>query len=285
VEAAGYSTLLMPDHFGDQLAPLPALTAAAAATTTLRIGSLVFGNDYRHPVVLAKEAATLDVLSGGRLELGLGAGWERTDYEQSGIAFDPAPTRVSRLEESVAVMKGLLGGDGPFSFSGAHYRIDGLESTPAPVQRPHPPILIGGGGPRVLGLAGREADVVNVNFDLRAGAIGPDVGATGTVEATRQKLAWVRAAAGDRFDALELSVTVFLAAVTDQPDETAAAIARGFGLAADEVLASPHALIGPVDRIVDELVGRREELGFSYVVISGGAWQDMAPVVARLAGT
>ena len=145
VEDLGYSTLLVPDHFGDQLAPVPALMAAADATTSLRIGTLVFDNDYRHPFVLAKEAATLDLLSGGRLELGLGAGWMRTDYDESGIAYDRPGLRVDRFAEGVAVVAGLLQADGPFSFSGTHYTVTEHTLTPRPVQRPRPPLILGGG--------------------------------------------------------------------------------------------------------------------------------------------
>lgn len=152
-EELGYSSVFMPDHFGEQLAPVPALMAAADATTDLRIGALVFGNDYKHPVVLAKEAATLDVLSGGRFEFGIGAGWMNTDYEESGIQHDRPGVRIDRLAESVQICKGLFGED-PVTFEGEHYRISGLNGMPKPVQRPHPPVLIGGGGKRVLSLAG-----------------------------------------------------------------------------------------------------------------------------------
>ncbi len=284
VEGDGYSTLVMPDHFDDQWAPVPALAAAAAATTTLRIGSMVLDHDYRHPVVVAKEAATLDVLSDGRLELGLGAGWQRRDYEQSGIAYDDAATRVERLAEGLVVIKGLLG-DGPFSFAGRHHTVTDLIGTPHPVQRPHPPILVGGGARQILTVAGREADIVGINFDLRTGAIGPEVGASGTAAATVAKLGWIRDAAGSRFDELELSVRVYVAVVTDQRAEVAAGLAAGFGLTAEEILGTPHFLVGTTDQIVEDLVRRRDELGLSYVVFSGGALDDMAPVVARLAGT
>src|SRR5947209_9566129 len=212
LEDGGYSTLFVPDHFDDQVAPLPAMTWAAAATSELRVGSLVFDNDFKHPVVLAKEAATLDVLSEGRLELGIGAGWMHTDYETSGIPFDSAGVRVDRLEESLAVIKGLMTGE-PFSFEGTHYKISNLAGTPKPVQQPHPPILIGAGAKRMLSIAAREADIVSVNFDLSAGAVGPDVVTTGTAELTRQKIELIREAAGDRFDDIELSVTVFMGAL------------------------------------------------------------------------
>src|SRR5215210_6083911 len=202
LEDLGYSTVCVPDHFDDQLAPIPALTAAAAATSTLRVGTLVLDNDYRHPLLTAKEAATVDLLSAGRFELGLGAGWMSSDYEQSGIALDPPGLRIERLEEALAIVKGLFAG-GKFSFAGRHYTVTRHPGTPRPVQRPYPPILVGGGGRRILSLAGREADIVSVNFDLRSGSIGPQVGATATAEGTAEKLRWVREAAGDRFDDIE----------------------------------------------------------------------------------
>jgi probable F420-dependent oxidoreductase len=289
VESLGYSTLFMPDHFDDQLAPVPALMAAAAATERLRIGTLVLDNDYKHPLVLAKEAATIDVLTDGRLELGLGAGWLATDYEQSGIPYDPPGVRVDRFEEGLAIIKGLLSDDGPVTFAGKHYTITDHEGTPKPVQKPHPPILVGGGGKRVLSIAAREADIVGINFDLRAGAIGVETGPSGTAAATDEKLGWVRAAAGDRFDAIELSITVFAAMITDDPQGLGAAMAPGFGITPEEALEVPHVLAGSLDQMADTLVERRERFGFSYVVFSSGfspdTWRTMAPLVARLAGT
>jgi len=284
VEADGYATLFMPDHLDDQWSPAPALAAAAAATTTLRIGTMVLDNDFRHPVVVAKEAATLDVVSDGRLELGLGAGWQHRDYLQSGIAYDAADTRVERLSEALVVIKSLLGGD-RCSFAGRHYTVTDLIGAPRPVQRPHPPIIVGGGARRVLTVAGREADIVSLNFDLRSGVIGPAVGPSGTAAATAAKLGWVRDGAGPRFADIELSVRVFIAVVTDQRADVAAGLATGFGITPEEVLGTPHLLVGTIDQIVDDLVRRRDELGLSYVVFSGGALDDMAPVVARLAGT
>ena len=283
VEELGYSTLCVPDHFDDQLAPFPALMAAAAATETLRVGTLVLDNDYRHPLVTAKEAATVDLLSGGRLELGMGAGWLRSDYEQSGIALDPPGVRIDRLEEGLAVVKGLLAG-GKFSFCGTHYTVTNHPGTPLPAQRPRPPILVGGGGRRILALAGREADIVSVNFDLSSGAIGTHLGATATAGATAEKVGWVREAAGDRFDDIELSHTAYLSMVTDDRDAVAAGLGSGFGLDRDQVLAMPNFAIGTVAEIADELERRRDELGFSYVVVGGECHEAMAPVVARLAG-
>ncbi len=283
VEDLGYSTLTMPDHFGDQLAPVPAMMAAADATTTLRIGTLVFDNDYRHPLVLAKEAATLDLLSDGRLELGLGAGWMRTDYEQSGIPYDTPAVRVDRFEEGVAVVKGLLG-EGPFSFTGRHYTVSGHEGRPRPVQQPHPPLIIGGGGRRVLSIAAREADTVSVNPDLRQGLGGVETAPTITPARTTEKLGWVREAAGDRFGDLELNVLVGFCLITDDARSMAEAMAPAFGVPPDEALHVPICLVGTVDAMVEELVWRREEWGFSYIGIEGD-WEAFAPVVSALAGT
>ena len=283
VEELGYSTLCVPDHFDDQLAPIPALVAAAAATSTLRVGTLVLANDYRHPLLTAKEAATVDLLSGGRFELGMGAGWLRSDYEQSGIPCDSPGVRIDRLEEGVAVVKGLLTG-GKFSFCGRHYTVTGHPGTPVPVQRPRPPLLIGGGGRRILSLAGREADIVSVNFDLRSGSIGTQLGVTATAGATAEKVSWVREAAGGRFGDVELSYTAYLTMVTDDREAVAAGLGVGFGLDAEQVLAMPNFAIGTVTEIADELERRRDELGLSYVVVGGECHEAMAPVVDRLAG-
>ena len=199
----------MPDHFTDQLAPVPALMAAAAATTTLRIGALVWDNDYKHPVVLAKELATMDLLSEGRLEIGLGAGWMISDYEQAGMPYDPAPVRIDRFVEGLAIIRRAMGGE-TFSFDGTHYRIDGYAGRPLPVQRPCPPILIGGGGKRVLGIAGREADIVGINGTMHEGRIGPGTLATMTAEAVDEKVGFVRAAAGERIGDIEMNIRVFM---------------------------------------------------------------------------
>ncbi len=289
-EALGYDTWLVRDHFtpdffGDQLAPVAALAAAAAATTRLRVGTLVLDNDYRHPVVTAKEAATLDLLSGGRLELGLGAGWLRSEYERAGLPFDPPGVRVSRLEEALRVIKGLLAG-GPVSFSGTHYRIDGLTGFPLPAQRPHPPILVGAGSPRMLRLAGREADIVGVlTSSTRTGTLIANP-AERLAESVEQKLAWIREGAGPRFDALELSLVVDFCP-SDDPYGAAKALAeaRGWvGVTAADVLAMPAVLVGTVDDVVQALDERRARFGFSYHVVSDRHMEAFAPVVARLAG-
>src|SRR5438270_1798283 len=231
-EDYGYATFLIRDHFirepfGDQLAPLIALMAAANATSTLRVGSLVLDNDYRHPVMLAKEAATLDLLSGGRFELGIGAGWLRSEYEQAGMVFEPAGVRVSHLEEAIQVLKGLFA-DQPLTFAGDHYTITNLSSFPKPVQRPHPPILVGAGSKRMLALAGREADIVGIlPKALPEGAISEEI--TERLPATMaQKVEWVSQAAGERFHELELSM-VIAPIFTEQRRQRAEQLARERG--------------------------------------------------------
>lgn len=283
VESMGYTTLYLPDHFTDQVGPIAALMAAAGATKSLRVGSLVFDNDYRHPVVLAKEAATIDLLSDGRFDLGLGAGWMASDYEQAGMPFDSAGTRIGRMEEALTIIKGLFTGE-PFTFAGEHYRVTAIEGSPLPIQKPHPPILLGGGGRRMLRIAAREADIVNVNFDLREGAVNRKLVRTGLAEATDEKLGWIKEAAGDRMESIELSVTIFLANITDDRETVAAAMAGGVGVESRDILAMPHFLIGTVDEVVEDLQQRRERYGISYVIVPGEAAEAFAPVVARLTG-
>jgi len=282
-EAHGYDVLTMPDHFTDQLAPAPALMAAADATERLRIGALVWDNDYRHPIVFAKELATLDVLSEGRLEIGLGAGWMVSDYEQSGIAYDTAKVRIDRFEEAIAVIKGAFG-DEPFSFTGDHYRITAYKGLPKPVQRPCPPLLIGGGGRRVLSIAAREADIVGINGTMTAGVVGPEALATMSAEAVDDKVAITKAAAGDRFGSIEMNIRAFMVNVTTKRTETMDGIAGAIGVERSMIEASPFALIGTTEQIVDDLVARRERWGFSYVIVGGDDVEPFAPVVAALAG-
>lgn len=282
-ETLGYSTLFVPDHFGALPGPVPALMAAADATTTLRVGALVFDNDYYHPVVLARDIATLDVLSGGRVEFGLGAGWMTTDYDQSGIPLEAPKVRVDRMEEAITVFKGLFA-DGAFTHEGPHYRITALDAGPKPTQKPHPPLLIGGGGKRMLGIAGREADIVGINPNLKAGIIGPEAAADATAAATDRKVGWLREAAGDRFEDLELNGLYFTVTITDDARGVAENLAPLFGISADEVLEVPHAMIGSVDGICEALEARRERWGFSYIVVQGDAMETLAPVIERLAG-
>jgi probable F420-dependent oxidoreductase len=284
VESLGYATLSIPDHFRDELAPIAALMSAADATTKLRIGSLVFDNDYRHPLVLAKEAATLDLLSDGRLEFGLGAGWLVTDYEQTGIPLDPPGVRIDRMTEGLKIIKSFFAGE-TFSFTGKHYNVQGVEAYPPSVQKPHPPIVLGGGGPRILKLAAREADIVSINYNLSAGRLHPDLVRTGLADATDEKLQWIKEAAHDRFSNLELMVSIFVANVTDDRDVVAEAMAPGIGCEPKDVLEMPHFLIGTVDQIVEDLKARRERFGISYLAIPGEAAEAFAPVVERLTGT
>ena len=283
-EDIGVSVLTVADHLDDQLAPLAALMAAADATTELRVGSLVFATDYRHPAVLAKEAATVDRLSGGRLEFGLGAGWMASDYEAAGIPLDRPAVRIERLEEALEVITALWTGE-PVHHDGPDYPVDGLVGSPLPAQRPHPPIVIGGGGRKVLEVAARHADVVHLNPSLPAGVIDHRAGPSATAAATEQKLAWVRAAAGDRFDDLELGVRIHLAFVTDDRDELFEALAGGFGLTPDEARGTPHALCGTIDEIAEDLQERRDRFGISNIGMSASSMEDLAPLITRLAGT
>jgi probable F420-dependent oxidoreductase len=284
VEDLGYSTLFVPDHLDDQFAPMVALTVAAEATTSLRVGSLVFGNDYRHPVVLAKEVATLDLLSEGRVEFGLGAGWMTSDYEQSGLVSDPPAVRIDRLAESLAIVKSLWS-TGSATLEGSQYKVTGAIGFPEVVQKPHPPIIIGGGGRRVLGLAAREADIVGVNPSLAAGHIGREVLESATAPYYRQRLDWLREAAGSRFDQLELQCLTFLVQIVPNRAEAVAQLATMLSLTEEQVEGSPIAMIGTTDQIADILRQRREELGFSYIVVHEAELEQFAPVVAALAGT
>ena len=207
-EDLGYSALLMPDHYGDQLGVIPALAAAAAVTTDLRVGSLVFANDFRHPALLAKDTATIDLLSNGRLEVGIGAGWMNDDYSWTGVPHDRAGVRIDRMIEAIEVVKGLWG-DEPFSYSGDHYTITEMNGHPKPVQAGGPPIIVGGGGKRVLSTAARLADIVGVNPNVGAGVVGPEAIASMSADATEEKMGWVRAAAGDRFASHRVRTGVF----------------------------------------------------------------------------
>lgn len=284
LEDLGYGAVTIADHFGDQLGPIATLMAIADATTTIRIAPMVFSNDYRHPAALAKEAATLDLLSEGRLEFGLGAGWKATDYEATGISFDDAVDRIDRMAESIAVIKALWA-DGPATVDGRWYRITELEGTPKPFQRPHPPVTIGGGSRPVLQLAGREADIVGFIPSMKAGVVDERAGASATPAATDRRLGWLRDAAGDRYADLELQVRLELALVTDQPDVYFETMAGGFGLTPDEARQTPYALLGTVEQMVETLRQRRDRWGFSYIGVPLDAAEALAPVVAALAGT
>ena len=287
-EDMGYATFLLRDHFvrepfGDQFAPIAALMSAADATTSLRIGSLVLDNDYRHPVVLAKEAATLDVLSDGRFELGLGAGWLREEYEQAGMTFETPGIRISRLEEALHILKGLFANE-PMTYTGNHYTITNLASFPKPVQKPHPPILIGGGGKRILSIAGREADTIGIlNSSLTSGVSEDDVEglSAATVE---KKLGWVRQAAGTRFSKIELSMVITLVTTENQSNGARElAQRRGWsGIAIEKILDMPSVFIGSVEHIAEQMQARRERFGISYYIVTDEEMKVFAPIVSLL---
>jgi probable F420-dependent oxidoreductase len=283
-EDLGYSTLYVPDHLDDQWAPMVAVTVAAEATATLRVGTLVLDNDFRHPVVLAKEAATLDVVTGGRFEFGIGAGWLRTDYEQSGIPMDRPAVRVSRLAESIAIMRAMWR-DGSATFEGEHYRVTAARGTPAPVTQGGPPLVVGGGSRRILQLAGECADIVSVVPSLTAGYIGPEVAAEAVVEKYTERVRWAREAAGARAADLELQCWTVTVQVVPNASEVVESTAPLFGLTPDQLRAAPAVLIGDAGEIVETLRKRREELGFSYIVVHEAEMDALAPVIAELAGT
>jgi probable F420-dependent oxidoreductase len=279
-EAQGYDVLSLFDHFAGGLGALSALAAAATVTTRLRLGTFVLANDFRHPALLAKDAATVDLLSEGRLELGVGAGWMRPEYDATGIPFDPAPTRIARLDEAIRLLK-LLFGDEPATFAGDHYRVSDLTISPKPVQRPHPPLLVGGGGRRILELAAHQADIVA--FGPQSRPDGTLDEATVTAAATARKADWVRQAVGEGFSALELNVFVYAVEVTDDRHAAAERLAADFKLPAADLLASPHTLIGSVEAMVEDLHARREQYGLTYVTVGEHLADALAPVVARLA--
>ena len=281
VEALGYDTLMWPDHFVRGFEPVAAMAAAAIATERLRLSGFVFDNDFRHPVVLAMSAGSIDILSDGRLELGIGAGWLKEEYDLSGIPFDPPGVRIARLEEAVHLLKLLLSGERT-SFAGEFYTVDGLQIPPAPVQKPWPPLVIGGGSPKILSLAAREADIVGIT--TRALPDGSKDAADMTAAATARKIDWVREAAGDRFARIELNTICPTVEITDDRAAAAERIAADLPVSAAEVLDSPAVLLGTVDQIVATLEERRERYGFSYIVILEPAMEAFAPVVARLAG-
>ena len=296
-EAQGYAALHLADHVigpgpaieraahpVQELAAVPAIAVAAEATTTLRVGCRVFCIDYRPAAVLAKEAATLDLLSEGRLELGLGAGWLASEYEAMGLPMDRPGIRISRLAETIAAVKACMRGEA-LEIEGEHVTLRAFAARPLPVQRPHPPIMVGGGGKRVLSLAAREADIVSLNFNNQSGALGPEAVKSGTGDATAEKIAWIRDAAGARFDELELEIGAYFAFVQEGAEAIADGMGRAMGLSQEEMLAHPHGLFGSVDAVCDELVRRREQYGISMVTVQAEAADAFAPVVSKLAGS
>lgn len=281
-EDLGYVSLQLDDHFGNQLAPIPAIMAAAAVTTNIKIGPLVAGVDFRNPVVLAKEAATIDLLSEGRFLMGIGAGWLKDDYAIAGIPQAAAETRIGRVREAIDIMRGLWG-EGKFSYDGEHFTVAEVDGRPVPVS--DIPILVGGGGRKILSLAAQKADIVGVNPKIVARTINPKSMATAAADVVDQKIGWVKEAAGDRFDQLELQLQVFVTVVTDEPEPVAEKLAPVFGLPPEVVLQAPYVQVGTVDQIAENLQGLRERWGINYIAFQQDATAAMAPVVAKLAGT
>lgn len=293
IERLGYSTFALADHFMIRYAPLIALQAVADATSTLRLTQTVLNQDLRHPAVLAKELATLDVLSQGRLQVGLGAGWMQAEYQQAGIRYDPAAARIARLEEVVIILKGLFG-DAPFSYSGANFTIDALRGTPRPLQRPHPPIMIGGGGRKLLSVAGRHADIVQIMprlpQEVRPAEPHPFSG-----EAYEERIGWVRTAAGDRFGDIELGAQLLNVTITDDPEAAFEACFQSFGRqvrgssggavpSRADLGSSPMVVIGSLDDVCRKILDVRDRFGISYFTTPLGASpESFAPVVERLA--
>ncbi len=286
IEALGFSTLTVADHLTDLLAPMPAVISAAEATKQLRVGTNVLNNDLRHPVLVAREAATVDLLTDGRFQLGLGAGSIQAEYDQAGLTFDGGATRVARLAEAITVIKGLLKGE-QVTFAGQYYRVTGHTIAPLPVQKPHPPILIGGNGRRLLALAAREADIVGLSglTFRRGGAVPPDLSGW-RVSSVDERVRLVREVAGvERYARLELNALVQQVVVTDDRRSAAEELSsRWTQLSADEFLQSPYVLIGTVDQMVADLQARRQRWGISYYVIHEPYVDAFAPVVARLVG-
>lgn len=279
-EDLGYSTLFMSDHFSDKLAPLPAL-AMAAEHTSMHLGTLVLANDFRHPAVLAKEAATVDLLSEGRLELGIGTGWEEGDYLASGIHREEPAVRVDRLVEAVQVLRGLWSPE-RLDFEGEHYEVH-LDGLPKPGPG-RPRLIVGGGKRRMVETAARYADVVGLSMGgiLRRADMGDAMAAA--VDLTDRRLDWARQVAGDRFERLEFNVLLFGIEVGDRA-AGAERLAQQWGITPESVLASPHFLVGQVDEMVEVLQQRRQRWRISYLTAPEKSWSAFAPVVARLTGS
>jgi probable F420-dependent oxidoreductase len=296
-EALGFSAFHLADHVigpgpklaatnhpVQTLAAIPAMAVAAEVTTSIRIGCRVLCVDYRNPVMLAKELATLDMFSEGRLEIGLGAGWLANEYDAIGIPFDASGVRLARLQEQITVLRACFG-DGEVSVIGEHVHAEGFEAVPKPVQRPCPPLMIGGGAPRILAIAGREADIVSLNFDNSSGKLGPAGMASSTADLTEQKIQWVRDAAGARFADLDIEIGAYFTVVTDDGATVAERMAPMFGLSPAQFADHPNVLIGSVAEICDRIVERRERFGINYVTFGASAVEAVAPIVERLAST
>ncbi len=297
-EELGYSSYHLADHFfgpgpnqvasahpPQLLGAVPAIAMALEMTHSIKVGCRVFCMDYREPVILAKEAATMDYLSDGRLELGLGAGWIKSEYDAVNIPFADIQQRLDKFEEVVAGVKAFMSGE-PLDIDGEYIKWQGFSGIPARPSRP--PIMIGGGSKRVLTIAGREADIVSLNFNNRAGMLGPDGVASGLAGQTEKKVGWIKDGAGERFDDLEIEIGAYMTVVTDHQQATASAIASEFGMSVESLLEGPHNLIGSIDYICEELQRRRQKYGISYITVLDDGENNMvelfAPVVAKLAG-
>jgi probable F420-dependent oxidoreductase len=290
IEALGYASVFWPDHFTTQWEPVAALAAAAAVTQRLAVGSLVYDVDYRHPVVLAKAAATIHLLSGGRHEFGIGAGWMESDYREAGMPYDRAGVRIDRLDEALQVIRSMWEQERT-TFEGKHYQVRGIARAAELPAGSRPRILIGGGGRRLLSLAGRHADIIGINPAIPAGRVLPETPADLAPERVREKVGWVRDAArraGRNPDALEFSSLSFVVAITDDPKPLREALARGSGMSVEQVADVPLFLTGSASEIRDRLQKRREQTGISYIVIQGrdeAVLESFAEaVVAPLAG-
>jgi probable F420-dependent oxidoreductase len=272
IESQGYSSIFLPDHFGKQWDPTTALAGIAAATERLKVGSLVYDVDYRHPVVFAKAAATLHLMSGGRHEFGIGAGWMETDYVEAGMPYDPPGIRISRLDEALQIITSMWNNERS-SFEGDHYTIREIAQAANLGDRGRPPILIGGGGKRLLTLAGRFADIVGINPKMVAGKITSETPADSAPEMVRKKVGWVRdgaTQAGRNPDDIEFNSLTFVVAISDDPSSLRTALAKSSGMTVEQVADCPLFLTGSAAEIRDRLEKRREETGISYIVIQGG---------------
>jgi probable F420-dependent oxidoreductase len=282
-EAQGFDVLLIADHLKMHLSPFAALAAAAAATSTLRVGTLVLNSAFRHPLVAAREYASVDVLSNGRVEVGLGTGWFEEEYRQAGLAFDEPVLRAERLDETVRIFKEFFA-DENVSFAGKHFSIADAPAIPRPVQQPRPPILVGGGSLATLAFAAREADIVNMWATTKGGRLLPP-GETLSVEATNQRLAVIRGASADRQEPVELSIYVQYAELTDSRLARSRQIAAENGLTAADVLESPYLIVGSVSEVEALLRERRDESGISYIIVHEDYAPALVPVIERLKGT
>jgi probable F420-dependent oxidoreductase len=280
-EGLGYSTLYVSDHLDNQFGPLVATTVAAEATSTLHVGPFVLNNDFRHPVVLAKEIATLGLAAEGRVEVGLGAGSLRSDYDESGIEFDELALRVDRLAESLAVMKRLWT-EGEATSTGTYYTVRGAQCEPRPASPPR--VMVGGGSKRLLTLAAREADTVGINTSLSVGKDSDGTTVQDTLDRYDRCLTWVRDAAPDRFGSIELQIVAFATRIVASR-RAAARTATMLGLPGEDALELPIVLMGSADELCEQLLKRRERWGFSNIVVPAEAMEPFAPVVAQLAGT